>query len=139
MALVLGRRSRAGAAELLFRTRNDCRPTPSNWGRALKRACEGVGRAPIRVYDLRHTCATSWLRAGVPLGDVARRLGQSVETLVTVYVGALDGDDEAANRIIDTAAGEGRQWMLDPTNRARPSRARRANGSQRRVRGGNDG
>jgi integrase len=37
----------------------------------------------MRVYDCRHACATTWLRAGVPLGEVARRLGHSVETLVT--------------------------------------------------------
>jgi hypothetical protein len=46
---------------------------------------------PMRIYDCRHAAATTWLRAGVPLGEVARRLGHSVETLVSTYVGALDG------------------------------------------------
>ncbi|HEX6237894.1 MAG TPA: tyrosine-type recombinase/integrase [Acidimicrobiales bacterium] len=135
----MGRRARPDAGRPVVPDTQRPPADPSNWGRALKWACEAVERAPIRVYDLRHTCATSWLRAGVPLGEVARRLGHSVETLVTVYVGALDGDDEAANRIIDTAAGEGRQWMLDPANQARSARARRANHSQRRVNGRNDG
>jgi integrase len=101
------------AAALLFRTRNDRRPTPSNWGRALKRACRAAGREPMRVYDCRHACATTWLRAGVPLGEVARRLGHSVETLVSTYVGALDGDHEAANRLIDRAFGQSILLAID--------------------------
>ena len=55
----------------------------------------------MRVYDCRHACATMLLKAGVPLGEVARRLGHSVETLVSIYVGALDGDDAEANSLID--------------------------------------
>lgn len=86
---------------LMFRTRNDKRPASSNWGRALHRAMATIGRDPIRVYDCRHAAATTWLRAGVPLGEVASRLGHSVETLVSVYVGALDGDAEIANAKID--------------------------------------
>jgi hypothetical protein len=35
---------------------------------------------------------------GCPLGEVARRLGHSVETLVSTYVGALQGDDVAPTR-----------------------------------------
>jgi integrase len=99
-------------ADLLFRTRNDKRPTQSNWGRCLHRACRNTGRASMRVYDCRHACATAWLRAGVPLGEAARRLGHSVETLVTVYVGALDSDDLEANRRIDAASARTRSWMV---------------------------
>jgi hypothetical protein len=39
----------------------------------------------------------------VPLGEVARRLGHSVETLLSTYVGALQGDDVTANKLIDAA------------------------------------
>jgi hypothetical protein len=67
----------------------------------------------MRVYDCRHACATTWLRAGVPLGEVARRLGHSVETLVSTYVGALDGDDTAANKLIASALGPSRAWIAD--------------------------
>ena len=111
-----------GAAALLFRTRTDRRPAPSNWARALQRACRTVGREPMRVYDCRHACATTWLRAGVPLGEVARRLGHSVETLVTTYVGALDGDDTAANELIGAALGPSGAWMTDLDGPARKSR-----------------
>ncbi len=39
--------------------------------------------------------------AGVPLGEVARRLGHSVETLVTTYAGVLAGDEALAIKRID--------------------------------------
>ena len=86
--------------DLLFRTRNGRRPTESNWNRALKRACATVGCGPLKPYDGRHACATTWLAAGVPLGEVAPRLGHNVETLVSYYVGALQGDDDVANKRI---------------------------------------
>jgi hypothetical protein len=57
----------------------------------------------MRVYDCRHAAATTWLAAGVPLGEVAGRMGHSVETLVSTYVGALDGDETLANQRIDAA------------------------------------
>ena len=59
----------------------------------------------MRIYDCRHAAATTWLRAGVPLGEVAKRMGHSVETLVSTYVGALAGDEELANDRIDAALG----------------------------------
>ena len=52
--------------QLLFRTRNDSRPSGSNWARAWHRALESVGQPPLRVYDCRHAAATTWLRAGMP-------------------------------------------------------------------------
>lgn len=85
---------------LLFRTRNDKRPTGSNWTRAWHRALAAIGQPPLRVYDCRHVAATTWLKAGVPLGEVARRLGHSVETLVSTYVGAIVGDEELGNKRI---------------------------------------
>jgi integrase len=89
--------------ELIFRTHNNRRPTFSNWGRAWHRALRQVGQPTIRVYDCRHAAATTWLRAGVPLGEVARRLGHSVETLVSTYVGAIEDDEHVANERIEVA------------------------------------
>ena len=88
-------------SDLIFRTRNDKRPTASNWSRSWHRALRAIGQPPLRVYDCRHAAATTWLQAGVPLGEVARRLGHSVETLVSTYVGALAGDEQLANSRID--------------------------------------
>ncbi len=92
-----------GDEDLLFRARGDQRPSHSNWARAWQRALRSIGHEPLRVYDCRHTAATAWLRAGVPLGEVARRMGHSVETLVSTYVGALNGDEHIANERIDAA------------------------------------
>jgi integrase len=92
--------------DLLFRTRSGRRPTASNWVRCWQRALAAVGLPRLRVYDCRHAAATTWLKAGLPLGEVARRLGHSVETLVSTYVGALDGDEELGNRRIEAVLAE---------------------------------
>ena len=97
----------------LFRTRNGNRPTASNWWRAWQRALRKIDHEPLRIYDCRHAAATTWLQAGVPLGEVARRLGHSVETLVSTYVGALVGDEEVANRRIEAVLTSS-EWMRDP-------------------------
>jgi integrase len=90
---------------LLFRTRLGNRPTSSNWLRAWHRGLCAVGEQPLRLYDCRHAAATSWLAAGVPLWEVARRLGHSVEVLVSTYVAALSGDEAASNARIDKYYG----------------------------------
>lgn len=87
--------------DLLFRTRSGLRPTASNWSRSWKLALKKSGERPLRIYDCRHAAATTWLRAGVPLGEVARRMGHSVDTLVSTYVGALATDEALANERID--------------------------------------
>jgi integrase len=88
---------------LLFRTRAGTRPSSSNWTRAWRRALDATGNPGWRIYDCRHAAATTWLASGAPLGEVARRLGHTVDTLVSVYVGALSGDESVTNqRIADT-------------------------------------
>ena len=87
-------------AAFLFRTRTGRPPSLANWNRALTLATAKVGHRSMSPYDCRHTCATTWLSAGVGLGEAAMRLGHSVDTLVTYYVQALDGDDQRANERI---------------------------------------
>ena len=70
--------------------------------RAWHRALLSVGQKPMHVNDCRHVASTTWLRAGMPVAETARRLGHSIETLVTTYVGALDEEEHTANRRIDT-------------------------------------
>ena len=60
-----------------------------------------VSTADFYTGSLAQKLEDAFGRAGVPLGDVARRMGHSVETLVSTYVGALDGDEEIANARID--------------------------------------
>lgn len=89
--------------DLIFRTAKGTRPTASNWARTLNRATRSCGTPGMRVYDCRHFAATTWLEAGVPLGEVAKRMGHSVQTLVSTYVGALSGDEAIANQRIEAA------------------------------------
>ncbi|WP_206302073.1 tyrosine-type recombinase/integrase [Streptomyces sp. AcE210] len=53
-----------------------------------------------RPYDLRHACITRWLNAGVPIAEVARRVGNSPEVIHRRYHGCVDGHEELANRKI---------------------------------------
>ncbi|NGN68576.1 tyrosine-type recombinase/integrase [Streptomyces sp. A7024] len=59
-----------------------------------------------RPYDLRHTCITKWLNAGVPPAEVARRVGNSPEVIHRVYEGCIDGHQEALNRRIEEALSD---------------------------------
>ncbi|MEV0600987.1 tyrosine-type recombinase/integrase [Streptomyces sp. NPDC050315] len=59
-----------------------------------------------RPYDLRHACITRWLNAGVPIAEVARRVGNSPEVIHRRYHGCIDGHEEAANLKIAKALEE---------------------------------
>lgn len=59
-----------------------------------------------RPYDLRHACITRWLNAGVPIAEVARRVGNSPEVIHRRYHGCIDGHEEAANAKISRALEE---------------------------------
>ncbi|MFJ7968564.1 tyrosine-type recombinase/integrase [Streptomyces sp. NPDC096324] len=56
-----------------------------------------------RPYDLRHACITRWLNAGVPIAEVAHRVGNSPEVIHRRYHGCIDGHEEAANEKISKA------------------------------------
>ncbi|MEV7445216.1 site-specific integrase [Streptomyces sp. NPDC091204] len=58
-----------------------------------------------RPYDLRSTCITNWLRAGLPVAEVARRAGNSPEVIHRNYAGCLDDSEEDNNRKIEMAMG----------------------------------
>ncbi len=62
-----------------------------------------------RPYDLRHTCITNWLNAGVPVAEVARRAGNSPEVIHRRYEGCIDGHVELNNKKIEKAMGWGEQ------------------------------
>jgi integrase len=56
-----------------------------------------------RPYDLRHACITRWLNAGVPIPEVARRVGNSPEAIHRRHHGCIDGHEVAANAKITKA------------------------------------
>ncbi|MFI2350374.1 tyrosine-type recombinase/integrase [Streptomyces sp. NPDC019443] len=65
-----------------------------------------------RVYDLRHTCLTTWLNNGVPPAQVAEWAGNSVPVLLATYARCISGQlrdhqarIEAAGDLPDLAEG----------------------------------
>jgi integrase len=59
-----------------------------------------------RPYDLRHAAITLWLNSGVPVAEVARRVGNSVEMIHKRYEGCVDGQERAINGRIEAALEE---------------------------------
>lgn len=76
------------------------------WKNARKAAltsAELACKLAQRVYDLRHGNASLLLGLRVPPGEVARRLGHSIEMLFRVYAHWLTDQVDYANDLIDTA------------------------------------
>lgn len=86
---------RTGTA--LWLTRTGRRPSASNWHRCWARV---RGTGTTRIYDLRHVHATAAIRAGMALGEIARRLVHTVETLTRDYAGVFEADEAAGNELL---------------------------------------
>ncbi len=56
-----------------------------------------------RVYDLRHTCLTTWLNNGIPPAQVAEWAGNSVPVLLATYTRCLSGQLKDLQRRIEAA------------------------------------
>lgn len=83
-------------------TRSNRPVSISNLDRAMRRVADNMGHDWV-PYDLRHACATLWLSVGVPIREVANRLGHSPEVLLSTYAGVLTGDEKIANKKIEKA------------------------------------
>lgn len=74
-----------------------CSPGRSSGGpggpRARKSSPPEEFASPLgkRVYDLRHTCPTTWLNNGVPPAQVAEWAGNSVPVLLAIYAWRIVG------------------------------------------------
>ncbi|ADH69845.1 hypothetical protein [Nocardiopsis dassonvillei] len=64
---------------------------------------EAASALARRPYDLRHTCVSTWLNAGVSETLVARCAGHSVGVLKTIYAKCLVGEEERAKQQIEEA------------------------------------
>ncbi len=62
----------------------------------VRRKAEAAGLPRLKFHELRHTHASIMLAQGVPVVDVARRLGDTPETVLRVYAHAIPGQDRAA-------------------------------------------
>jgi integrase len=94
----------------LFATATGGRVTSAAYYRTWRKAREyalpsQVAASPLagRPYDLRHGGVTLWLNAGVPAPEVARRAGHSVDVLLKIYAGCVDGQEESVNERIGKA------------------------------------
>lgn len=57
-----------------------------HWPDALRAACARAGVEPLAPYDLRRMFASHLAAAGVPLAEIALRMGNSVKTLLDHYI-----------------------------------------------------
>jgi integrase len=62
-----------------------------------------------KPYHLRATCITNWLRAGLPVAEVARRAGNSPEVIHRRYAGVIDDSEEENNKKIEDVMGWARE------------------------------
>lgn len=58
-----------------------------------------------KPYDLRATGITNWLRAGLPVAEVARRAGNSPEVIHRRCAGCIDNSEEENNKKIEKVMG----------------------------------
>lgn len=72
------------------------RQTGREWDRALRRAGL-VGARPV-IHDLRHTHASRLIALGWDPGEIAKRLGDRVETILGTYVHEFDARRRSAER-----------------------------------------
>ncbi|WP_373684885.1 hypothetical protein [Streptomyces lunaelactis] len=54
-----------------------------------------------RVYDLRHTCLTTWLNDGVPPAQLAEWAGNSVPVLLAIYARCIVGHLPDLKKLIE--------------------------------------
>jgi integrase len=87
----------------------DGRPLPNASYTDVWRRARPLGLPPSAVnsslarrpYDLRHAAVSSWIAAGVPIPEVARRAGQTVQVLTTVYAKVIYGAADLMNQRIE--------------------------------------
>jgi integrase len=70
-----------------------------HWSRA--RSAHKLNDKIRRVYDLRHLCASTWIAAGIPITEIASRLGHSPEVCLRVYAHTIETHRDYYNQIIE--------------------------------------
>lgn len=54
-----------------------------------------------RIYDLRHLAASTWITAGLPITEIASRLGHSPEVCLRVYAHSIGSQRDFFNEMIE--------------------------------------
>ena len=76
------------------------------WRNAREKVLSGGEQdSPLakRPYDLRHTCLSTWLNAGIPPKQVAEWAGHSLNVLLRTYAKCMVGQDQAIRHRISDA------------------------------------
>ena len=69
-------------------------------GKAWITACKRLGLRYRNLHQLRHSWASLAIAAGAPVADVARHLGDTVATVVKVYLHATGSDMRAVGNLV---------------------------------------
>jgi integrase len=112
----------AAGDELVFRSKTGGPISRSHYRAAFRRACVKAGVPLCRPHDLRHTCASWLVQAGVSIEEIARILGHA---------------SSATTRRYAHLAPEAYQTVLAALNHGQPVGSRTANRGEagsRRVR-----
>jgi integrase len=70
-------------------------------------------------HQLRHSCATVWIAQGIGVGDVARDLGDTVQTVCDTYIHASGASTAAAMDKALLGGGKVAQWAEEIAKRPR--------------------
>lgn len=86
-----------------FTTKTGSYLRPRDALRRFKRVVDKAGLSPgVRIHDLRHALATTWLAEGIPAKVVAERLGHaSVSTTLSLYGHAIPGMQAEASAAME--------------------------------------
>jgi hypothetical protein len=68
---------------------------------------------PLQFHALRHFCASSLLAEGAPLTAVAGHLGDTVETVSSVYVHWLRDDHDVPAAVLDRVLAPAAEYQLE--------------------------
>ncbi|MBA0124236.1 site-specific integrase [Haloechinothrix sp. YIM 98757] len=100
------RQSSTNEHGLVFTTRNGTPLEPRNVNRAFAALCRRANVRPIRLHDLRHSCATLLFSMGVDAATVQRILRHSSITVTTgTYVEVIEQVQRDAVAGMDTLFG----------------------------------
>ncbi|MPZ47890.1 MAG: tyrosine-type recombinase/integrase [Dehalococcoidia bacterium] len=85
--------------------------------KAFQKIAAGAGLGALRFHDLRHTCVTLLLAAGVKMDDIRARVGHSsITTTVNVYGHRIAGTGSMAatmDAILTSATRESEGWLAN--------------------------
>lgn len=118
---------RSGSAPML--TRNDEAWRPATYQRAFHAALEAAGLCDITLHELRHSYASTMVRAGAPLMVVARALGHADTRMAEKHYAHL-----APSYVADVIRNTAPDLKLAPVVTMRGHGARRSNKGLHTVR-----